>query len=128
MGEPALAALIQEDIGASLGQPPIGRRGTFSFDLLNGACGVISAAQIESGLLRSGVIRLGVIVTGDVSPNLENPRATLVQPTGGAMILGWDDRLAGFTDFPSRRFPNTRNYSSAGWCGRTDMGTAPSAE
>ena len=32
MGEPALAALIQEDIGANLGQPPIGGHGTFSFD------------------------------------------------------------------------------------------------
>src|ERR1700751_5707493 len=70
MGEPALAALIQEDIGASLGQPPTGRRGTFSFDLLNGACGVISAAQIESGLLRSGVIRLGAVVPSGVRPAL----------------------------------------------------------
>ena len=52
MGEPALAALIQEDIGASLGQPPAGGRGTFSFDLINGTCGVISAIQLESGLLR----------------------------------------------------------------------------
>ena len=34
MGEPALAALIQEDIGANLGQPPIGGHGTFSFDLV----------------------------------------------------------------------------------------------
>src|SRR5215472_704989 len=45
MGEPALAALIQEDIGANLGQPPTGGSGTFSFDLLNGACGVITALQ-----------------------------------------------------------------------------------
>ncbi len=59
MGEPALAALIQEDIGANLGQPPIGGHGTFSFDLINGTCGVISAIQLQSGFLRSGVIRLG---------------------------------------------------------------------
>ena len=49
MGEPALAALIQEDIGANLGQPPIGGHGTFSFDLLNGTCGVITAIQIRVG-------------------------------------------------------------------------------
>jgi 3-oxoacyl-[acyl-carrier-protein] synthase III len=114
MGEPALAALIQEDIGASLGQPPIGRRGTFSFDLLNGACGVISAVQIESGLLRSGVIRLGAIVTSDVSPNLENPRATLLQPTGGAMILGWDDSFTGFTDFSIETFPEYQELFVSG--------------
>jgi 3-oxoacyl-[acyl-carrier-protein] synthase III len=114
MGEPALAALIQEDIGAGLGQPPIGRRGTFSFDLLNGVCGVISAVQIESGLLRSGVIRLGAIVTSDVSPDLENPRATLLQPTGGAMILGWDDSLAGFTDFSTETFPEYQELFVSG--------------
>src|SRR5579864_7241559 len=48
MGEPALAALIQEDIGANPGQPPVGGRGTFSFDLMNGTCGVISAIQLEA--------------------------------------------------------------------------------
>jgi 3-oxoacyl-[acyl-carrier-protein] synthase III len=104
MGEPALAALIQEDIGANLGQPPIGGHGTFSFDLMNGICGVITAIQIESGLLRSGVIRLGVIVASDVDPALKNPRAALLRPTGGAMLLGWDDSLAGFTDFCTETF------------------------
>jgi 3-oxoacyl-[acyl-carrier-protein] synthase-3 len=105
MGEPALAALIQEDIGANLGQPPLGGRGTFSFDLINGTCGAISAIQLESGLLRSGVIRLGAIVTSDVNPNLKNPGAPLLRPTGGAMLLGWDDNLAGFTDFYAETFP-----------------------
>lgn len=105
MGEPALAALIQQDIGANLGQPPIGGRGTFSFDLVNGTCGVISAIQLESSFLGSGVIRLGAIVTSDVDPNLKNPRAPLLRPTGGAMLLGWDDSPAGFTDFCAETFP-----------------------
>ncbi|HET9975408.1 MAG TPA: hypothetical protein VFQ68_44755 [Streptosporangiaceae bacterium] len=69
MGEPAPAALIQEDIGANPGEPPVGAHGTFSFDLLNGADGVITAIQLGSGLLRSGVIRLGAIVTSDVEPD-----------------------------------------------------------
>jgi 3-oxoacyl-[acyl-carrier-protein] synthase-3 len=94
MGEPALAALIQEDIGANLGQPPIGGQGTFSFDLMNGICGVINATQIEAGLLRSGVIRLGVIVTSDVHPDLVDPRSAPFRPTGGAMLLSWDDSIA----------------------------------
>jgi 3-oxoacyl-[acyl-carrier-protein] synthase-3 len=105
MCEPALAALIQEDIGANLGQPPTGGHGTFSFDLINGTCGVISAIQLESGLLRSGVIRLGAIVTSDVDPNLKDPGAAPFRPTGGAMLLGRDDSLAGFTDFYTETFP-----------------------
>ena len=114
MGEPALAALIQEDIGANLGQTPIGGRGTFSFDLLNGTCGVITAIQIESGLLDSGVIRLGVIVTSDVDPDHRNPRATLLRPVGGAMLLARDDNLAGFTDFYTETFPEYDDLLTSG--------------
>jgi 3-oxoacyl-[acyl-carrier-protein] synthase-3 len=114
MGEPALAALIQEDIGASPGQPPIGGRGTFSFDLLNGTCGVISAIQLEAGLLRSGVIRLGAIVTSDVAPNLKDPGTAPFRPAGGAMLLGWDDRLAGFTDFYAETFPEYEDLFVSG--------------
>jgi len=114
MGEPALAALIQEDIGASPGQPPIGGRGTFSFDLLNGTCGVISAIQLESGLLRSGVIRLGAIVTSDVGPEPREPGSAPFHPAGGAMLLGWDDTEAGFTDFGAETFPEYQDLFVSG--------------
>src|SRR5215467_12499439 len=114
MGEPALAALIQEDIGANLGQPPIGGHGTFSFDLLNGICGVITAIQIDSGLLNSGVIRLGAIVTSDVDPDHHDPGAILLQPTAGAVLLGRDEKLAGFTDFSMETFPEYDDLFASG--------------
>jgi 3-oxoacyl-[acyl-carrier-protein] synthase III len=114
MQEPALAALIQEDIGANLGQPPVGGRGTFSFDLLNGTCGVISAIQLESGLLRSGVIRLGAIVTSDVDPESRDPGSALFRPAGGAMLLGWDDTEAGFTSFGAETFPEYQELFVSG--------------
>jgi 3-oxoacyl-[acyl-carrier-protein] synthase III len=120
MGEPALAALIQEDIGANLGEPPVGAHGTFSFDLLNGACGVITAIQLESGLLRSGVIRLGAIVTSDVDPDAGGDGAAALRPAGGAMLLGWDDGIAGFTDFHTETFPEYADLYTSGlvWRGR----------
>jgi 3-oxoacyl-[acyl-carrier-protein] synthase-3 len=114
MGEPALAALIQEDIGANLGQPPIGGHGTFSFDLLNGTCGVITAIQIESALLDSGVIRLGAIVTSDVDPDHHDPGAVLLRPAAGAMLLGRDDKVAGFTDFCTETFPEYDHLFASG--------------
>ena len=114
MGEPALAALVQEDIGANLGQPPAPGHGTFSFDLINGACGVISAIQLEAGLLRSGVIRLGAIVTSDVYPHLIDPRSAPFRPAGGAMLLRWDDTIAGFTDFGSETFPEYQDLFVSG--------------
>lgn len=114
LGEPALAALIQEDIGANLGQPPIGGHGTFSFDLLNGTCGVISAIQIESGLLDSGVIQLGAIVTSDVDPGHHHAGGVLLQPTAGAVLLGRDEKLAGFTDFSTETFPEYGDLFTSG--------------
>jgi 3-oxoacyl-[acyl-carrier-protein] synthase III len=114
MGEPALAALIQEDIGANLGQLPVGGHGTFSFDLLNGTCGVISAIHIESGLLRSGVIRLGAIVTSDVDPKLRDPGPAPFRPAAGAMLLGWDDTDTGFTDFCVETFPEYQDLFVSG--------------
>jgi len=114
MGEPALAALIQEDIGANLGQPPTEGRGTFSFDLINGTCGVITAIQLEAGLLRSGVIRLGAIVTSDVDPQLKDPGAAPFRPAGGAMLLGWDDTDAGFTDFAAETYPEYQDLFVSG--------------
>ena len=105
MCEPALAALVQEDIGANRTQSPAGTHGTFSFDLINGTCGMINAIQIEAGLLRSGVIRLGAIVASDVDPNLKDPGSAPFRPTGGALLLGWDDSIAGFTDFSTETFP-----------------------
>jgi len=120
MGEPALAAIVQEDIGANLGQPPLGGHGTFSFDLLNGTCGVISAIQLQAGMLRSGLIRLGAIVTSDVHPDLEDPRSAPFRPAGGTLLLGWDDSTPGFTDFHSETFPEYEDLFASGlvWQGR----------
>lgn len=122
MGEPALAALIQEDIGANPGEPPVGGRGTFSFDLLNGTCGVITAIQIESGWLRSGAVGLGAIVTSDVDPDRDNPRAVIGRPAGGAMLLSWDDAVAGFTDFAAETFPEYENLFTSGLVWRRRQG------
>jgi 3-oxoacyl-[acyl-carrier-protein] synthase III len=105
MGEPALAALVQEDIGANRGQPPVGGHGTFSFDVANGTCGVISAIQLQAGLLRSGVIKLGLIVASDVDLDSKKSVPAPIQPTGGAVLLSWDDSIAGFSDFYSETFP-----------------------
>jgi 3-oxoacyl-[acyl-carrier-protein] synthase III len=120
MGEPALAALIQQDIGARPGRRPAGRAGqqehagTFSFDLLNGACGAITAIQIESGLLKSGVIRLGAVVSSDVQPDVKDPGAAFLRPAGGALLLGWRDGPAGFTEFGTETFPEYQDLFTSG--------------
>jgi len=54
MGEPALATLIQEDIGANLGHPGSIGHGTFSFDAANGITGVLNAIHLQRLRLHFG--------------------------------------------------------------------------
>ncbi|PRC46628.1 3-oxoacyl-ACP synthase, partial [Mycobacterium sp. ITM-2017-0098] len=62
LAEPALAALIQQDIGANPENPHNEGHGTFSFDVANGACGVLTALQIVDGFLRSRTIECALVV------------------------------------------------------------------
>ena len=69
IGEPAVASIIQEDIGANPDPPLQGGHGTFSFDVCNGACGVLTSIHILDGFLNSGAINLGIVVTSDADPS-----------------------------------------------------------
>ena len=124
MGEPALATLIQEDIGANLGHPGSIGHGTFSFDAANGITGVLNAIHLQAGLLRSGVIKSGLIVTSDTHPGHEESVSTLFRPIGGALLLGWDDSILGFTDFHFETFPEYEDLLVSGlvWRPRRGVG------
>jgi 3-oxoacyl-[acyl-carrier-protein] synthase III len=103
LAEPALAALIQEDIGANPGHPPVVGHGTFSFDVSSGACGVLTAVYLLDGFLRSGTIGLGMAVASDVDPGAS--RGYRFPPVGGALLLGRDDAIPGLGDFHFETFP-----------------------
>lgn len=102
LGEPALAALIQEDIGANPGHPPVGGHGTFSFDLTNGECGPIMALQIIDGLFATGAARLGVVVASDADPGHHLAPRFPFEPHGAAALLRPGP---GFVAFGSTLFP-----------------------
>src|ERR1022692_1593964 len=122
MGEPALATLIREDIGANLGHPGSIGHGTFSFDAANGITGVLNAIHLQAGLLRSGVIKSGLIVTSDTHPGHEESVSTLFRPIGGALLLGWDDSILGFTDFHFETFPEYEDLLVSGLVWRPRRG------
>lgn len=105
-GEPALASIIQEDIGANAKSPPrIGHHGTFSFDLMNGGCGVTTAAQVVDGFVGSGRAQLAMIVAADADPSPRTSRGFPFTPAGGAMLLAHVDGDTGFQAFETRTFP-----------------------
>lgn len=56
------------DIRANPEDPHAGAHGTFSFDIANGACGVLTALQIVDGFLRSRAVQLALIVASDADP------------------------------------------------------------
>lgn len=95
LAEPALAALIQEDIHANP-EEGVGAHGTFSFDLADGGCGALSAVELIDGLLRSGSVRLGMVVASDVDPG--RSEGFPFGRTGAAALLSWTDADVGFAE------------------------------
>ena len=113
LGEPALAALIQEDIGANPGHPPGAGHGTFSFDLANGACGLINAFKIINRFLRSGIIQLGLIVASDSDPAPGKSKGYHYTPAGGAVLLTHGENHSGFRAFHFENFPEYEYMNEA---------------
>ncbi|MGB0094819.1 MAG: hypothetical protein WBP81_20085, partial [Solirubrobacteraceae bacterium] len=107
LSEPAFASMIQEDIGANvdLGDPLGGGHGTFSFDVNNGACGLLTGIHLADGLLASGTVALGMVVASDMDPESGVSQDFGFPAVGGAVLLSADESRAGFTAFQFATFP-----------------------
>jgi 3-oxoacyl-[acyl-carrier-protein] synthase III len=92
LGEPALAAIIQDDIGANPEDPHDDAHGTFSFDIANGACGVLTALQIADGFLRSHTISQAMVVASDADPGRRASERFPFSPAGAALLCKWSDQ------------------------------------
>ncbi len=91
LAEPALAALIQEDVGANVGDPRTDGHGTFSFDVANGSCGVLTALQIVDGFLRSHSVNRALVVASDADPGRGMSKHFPFAAAGGALLCHWSD-------------------------------------
>lgn len=91
LAEPALAALIQDDLGANPEDPHPDGHGTFSFDVANGTCGVLTALQIVDGFLRSGTVHCGLVVASDADPGHGMSEHFPFAPVGAALLCDWSD-------------------------------------
>jgi 3-oxoacyl-[acyl-carrier-protein] synthase-3 len=107
--EPALASIIQHDIGANPGLGRHGthtaRHGTFSFDVTNGGAGSVTAAFLIDGFVGPGSAHLGLVVAGDADPSPSTSRNFPFVGAAGAMLLGHTEGDAGFQRFAFRTFP-----------------------
>jgi 3-oxoacyl-[acyl-carrier-protein] synthase-3 len=114
--EPAMAPFIQRRVGANAKLPPLGARSTFSFDLVNGGCGFLSAVQAVDGFLRSGRIERGLVVTSDVNPLPRASEGMSFAPAGAALLLSSGAEDAGFTAFHFESFAKHAHlFGTRGW-------------
>lgn len=105
MVEPAMAALIQKETGINLDytkdQVP---NPAASFDLMNGACGVLNAIQVGGAFLAIGSARRVAIVSSDAHPS-NSPSDVAGFPfvtLGAAMLLRKSDGEEGFGPVKTR--------------------------
>ena len=106
LGEPALAPLIQGDADINRGDPHPGSVGTFSFDVANGGCGVLTALQIASGFLESRTIGTAVVVASDADPGRGLAPGFPYDPAAGALVCQWTDGDRGLTSFRWHNSPD----------------------
>ncbi|RDI68926.1 hypothetical protein [Nocardia pseudobrasiliensis] len=96
--EPAVSALIQKEAGIGLDYS-YGDPRSFSFDLMNGAVGVLNAVQVAQSILAVGGVEHVLIVSGDTHPSLARSAADDEFPyatTGAALLLEQTEEPEGF--------------------------------
>lgn len=95
--EPAMAVFIQHRLGINI---EFQQRSTLAFDLQNGGCGMLDAAQAATALLQNGEIEAGLVVASEVNPD-RHPDPVFAYPASGAALLldlsPWRSR--GFGEF-----------------------------
>lgn len=97
MVEPAMSALIQQQAGIGL-EYHSGDVPCLSFDLMNGACGILNAIQVSQALLEAPTVHRVLLVSGDAHPSKspEPQPGFPIKPVGAAMLLEKVPSPAGF--------------------------------
>jgi 3-oxoacyl-[acyl-carrier-protein] synthase-3 len=106
LGEPALAPLIQDDANINADDPHPGGIGSFSFDVANGACGVLTALEVAGGFLASRTIATAVVVASDADPGRRLAPGFPYDPAAGALVCRWTDDDHGFNLIRWRNRPD----------------------
>jgi 3-oxoacyl-[acyl-carrier-protein] synthase-3 len=96
VAEPAIAAYIQRRLGVNV---EFQGRATLSFDLLNGGCGMLNAAQVVGAMLLSGQSAAGMVVAGEANSDRRPDPASAVARSGAALVLDVSPGGAGFGAF-----------------------------
>lgn len=95
--EPAMAAYVQH--GLDINVEFQGRR-TLSFDLLNGACGMLNGVHLVSSLIQAGEAHVGMVVSSEANGDAKPDPAYTFPASGAAVLLDVSpQRSVGFGEF-----------------------------
>ena len=88
MCEPSIAVLIQHALGINLNPltHPV-KAHTFSFDLMNGACGLLNALQVANAILSTKDGRYALLVSGDAHPSGQAHSEFPIHHASAAILL-----------------------------------------
>jgi len=113
--EPAIASLIQKRIGAN--STLNGKNQTFSFDLNNGGCGLVSGFQLIDGFIQSGRANHGMVICGDTEPYSRLSSNFHFSTSAASVILSTSENGCSFTRFKTETFPQYKHEfrSSISW-------------
>ncbi len=96
---------MQADLGINPKHPRDSPHGSFSFDVSNGACGVLTAFEIADGFIRSGVVENALVVAGDSDPGHGLARSFPYDAVGAAVVCREGEDGSGFAGFRFDRAP-----------------------
>ncbi len=117
--EPANAAFVQRDLEGDASFTSVKGSRTLSFDLSNGACGMIDGLQVLDGFVASGAAQHGLVVTADVDPTPGVSEGYRYEPMGAAVLVGPGRPDEGFEAFAQRTYPQYADLHTAtiSWSG-----------
>lgn len=119
MVEPSMASLIQQEIGLSLDFVKYDTKAAFSFDLMNGACGMLNAIQVSRAYIELGDAEHILIVSSDAHPSNKEVESFPYATVGGAMLLTRSDRDG--TGFGKIQIRASKDESHMGTSGFLDV-------
>ena len=111
MCEPSIAVLIQHSLGINLNPltKPV-KSHTFSFDLMNGASGMLNALQVANAILSTKGGRYALLVSGDSHPSKQPHADFPIQHAGAALLVERSD-TKGFSTFSFQTTPTFKGTS-----------------
>ena len=109
--EPSVAALIQHGLGMHLNPMTTpARTHTFSFDLMNGACGLLNGLQVAHAILTARDLNRALLIAGESHPSMQ-PHPKFPFEHAGVALLVERSTSSGFSTFLFQSTPQFEGRS-----------------